>query len=191
MPRPSAREKLLEAGLKCFHAQGYNGTSIEDIADAAGVFKGSFYNHFRSKEALVVAVIERYEHAATANIARQGPPLGAQAADQPFRVAGLALRGGRLPQRLPDEQFQRGGLRRGQAAAARRGRGLRPLVRRIAELIRQAQKEGDIDRKDDPALLARFLGNSWEGATNYSKVVRNRKPLDDFFAMALPVVARR
>ncbi len=35
MPRPSAREKLLEAGLKCFHAQGYNGTSIEDIADAA------------------------------------------------------------------------------------------------------------------------------------------------------------
>jgi AcrR family transcriptional regulator len=31
--------------------QGYKGTTIEDIAGTARVFKGSFYNHFKSKEA--------------------------------------------------------------------------------------------------------------------------------------------
>ena len=74
MPRPSAREKLLEAASKCFHAQGYKGTSIENIADAAGVFKGSFYNHFRSKEALAIVIIEKYEQKITGSLRQTGPP---------------------------------------------------------------------------------------------------------------------
>jgi CHASE3 domain sensor protein len=37
----------------------------------------------------------------------------------------------------------------------------------------------------EPEQLARFLGNSWEGATNYLKVIRSRKPLDDFLDLTL------
>ena len=37
-----------------FHTRGFNGCSVQDIVDAAGVPKGSFYNHFDSKEALGV-----------------------------------------------------------------------------------------------------------------------------------------
>ena len=39
---------------------GFNGSSVEDITDLAEVPKGSFYNHFKSKEDLAVEVIDRY-----------------------------------------------------------------------------------------------------------------------------------
>ncbi len=60
----------------------------------------------------------------------------------------------------------------------------------LAAVIRQAQDEGDIEASRNPEQLARYLINSWEGVTNYSKVVRSRLPLDDFFALALPVEPR-
>src|ERR1700761_1118340 len=60
MPRPSVKEKLLETALDRFQAQGFNGCGVQDITDAAGVPKGSFYNHFKSKEALALEVLDQY-----------------------------------------------------------------------------------------------------------------------------------
>jgi TetR/AcrR family transcriptional repressor of nem operon len=63
MPRLSVREKLIEAAYHCFYEQGFNGCGVKDITDAAGVPKGSFYNHFDSKEALAIEVMRRYSAA--------------------------------------------------------------------------------------------------------------------------------
>jgi TetR/AcrR family transcriptional repressor of nem operon len=60
MKKPSVREKLLQAGLDQFHRAGFNGSSVEDITDLAGVPKGSFYNHFDSKQDLAAEVVDRY-----------------------------------------------------------------------------------------------------------------------------------
>src|ERR1700685_2744513 len=60
MPRPNCREQILQAGLKCLTTKGFNGVGGQDITDTAGVPKGSFYNHFESKEALGVEIVERY-----------------------------------------------------------------------------------------------------------------------------------
>jgi TetR/AcrR family transcriptional regulator, transcriptional repressor for nem operon len=60
MPKPSHREKLLAAGLHVVLEQGYCGASVRDIVQAAGVPQGSFTNHFRSKEAFCLEVLERY-----------------------------------------------------------------------------------------------------------------------------------
>jgi AcrR family transcriptional regulator len=67
MPRtadPTAvPERLLAAGLDLFLRQGYNGTGIQQSTDQAGVPKGSFYNHFASKEAFGAAIVDLYsEH---------------------------------------------------------------------------------------------------------------------------------
>src|SRR5688572_13073976 len=53
-------ERLLAAGLELFLRQGYNATGIQQITDQAGVPKGSFYNHFDSKEAFGAAIVDRY-----------------------------------------------------------------------------------------------------------------------------------
>src|SRR5271163_548230 len=60
MPRPSTREQIVQAGLKCLVEKGFNGVGVQDITATAGVPKGSFYNHFESKEALGAEIVERY-----------------------------------------------------------------------------------------------------------------------------------
>ena len=60
MSKPNVREQLIEAGLKTLLGQGFNGSGVQDVADAARVPKGSFYNHFESKEAFAAEALERY-----------------------------------------------------------------------------------------------------------------------------------
>ena len=54
------KDNILEKGLSLFEAKGYNATGIQEIADAAEIPKGSFYNYFSSKEDFGVAVINFY-----------------------------------------------------------------------------------------------------------------------------------
>src|ERR1700744_3040859 len=60
MPRPNVRENIVESALDQFHRMGFNGCSVDDITRAAGVPKGSFYNHFKGKEDLALEGIRRY-----------------------------------------------------------------------------------------------------------------------------------
>ncbi len=53
------RQHILESGTKVLSSKGYNGTGVKEIVDAAGVPKGSFYNHFASKEAFVVEALDK------------------------------------------------------------------------------------------------------------------------------------
>jgi TetR/AcrR family transcriptional repressor of nem operon len=54
-PRRDGRTRLLDAALHVIRAQGYAATSVEDICRQAGVTKGAFFHHFRSKEDLAIA----------------------------------------------------------------------------------------------------------------------------------------
>lgn len=54
------RRKLLDAALHVIRAQGYAGTSVDDICREAGVTKGSFFHHFKSKDELAVAATEHW-----------------------------------------------------------------------------------------------------------------------------------
>jgi len=53
--RGDARTRLLEAARDVIRAQGFAGTSVDDLCHAAGVTKGAFFHHFENKEALGVA----------------------------------------------------------------------------------------------------------------------------------------
>jgi TetR/AcrR family transcriptional repressor of nem operon len=60
MAKPSHREKILTEGLKVVHERGFAGASVRDIVQAAGVPQGSFTNHFVSKEAFGLEIIDLY-----------------------------------------------------------------------------------------------------------------------------------
>ncbi len=58
--RPKSEEKrhaILDAAPRLFIAQGFENTSVEQIAEAAGVSKQTVYSHFQNKEALFAAAI--------------------------------------------------------------------------------------------------------------------------------------
>jgi AcrR family transcriptional regulator len=57
LPRQSASAEILEVALEQFATAGFAGTSLQQIADAAGCSKSSVLYHFTSKEALLEAAI--------------------------------------------------------------------------------------------------------------------------------------
>ena len=55
-----SRTKLLDAALDVFRAKGYTATRVEDICTAAGLTKGSFFHHFKTKDELAIAAAGRW-----------------------------------------------------------------------------------------------------------------------------------
>ena len=56
--RHESKVKILNAAVHVIRAKGYSATRIEDICEAAGLTKGSFFHHFDSKEALALAAAD-------------------------------------------------------------------------------------------------------------------------------------
>lgn len=59
-----ARAKLLDAAVSDIRANGYSATTVDDICQTAGVTKGAFFHHFKSKEELAVAAAGHFSAAA-------------------------------------------------------------------------------------------------------------------------------
>lgn len=53
------REAIIDAAAKLFRERGVDAVGLNDLMDAAGFTRGGFYNHFKSKDALVAAVIDK------------------------------------------------------------------------------------------------------------------------------------
>ncbi|MBB5688763.1 TetR/AcrR family transcriptional regulator [Roseomonas alkaliterrae] len=60
MSRGEARQRLLDAAIGQIRARGYAATSVDELCTAAGVTKGAFFHHFRTKEDLGIAAAARF-----------------------------------------------------------------------------------------------------------------------------------
>jgi TetR/AcrR family transcriptional repressor of nem operon len=183
MPKPSNRDRILEAGLKVMVRKGYVGAGVRDIVAEASAPQGSFTNHFRSKEDFAREVLDLYF-------------------DHTKRVVVEALEDRSLN---PRERLGRYlDIITGRFAAAKFGRGcligdfsleaapqsemLRTRLTEIfaewrapfAACIAEGQATGEIAATFAPEDLADFLLSSWEGAILRMKVERNAEPLERF-----------
>lgn len=59
MPRPSKRDQLIDTAVDLFNSNGFHATGIDTILERAGVARMTLYNHFDSKDQLIVAALER------------------------------------------------------------------------------------------------------------------------------------
>jgi len=180
------RATLLETGLKLFVEQGYNGTGIKEIVDAAGVPKGSFYNYFESKEALALEVIDRYgeEVRALAGVLSDESLSPVERLRRYFalvatKFAARNYERGCLIGNLSNELADRSRLIRDRLSS-----NFAAWSRLIETCIRDGQKAGEISRDVDARVLADFLLNSLEGAMLRTKVEKDSSPLDHFMSLA-------
>jgi TetR/AcrR family transcriptional regulator, transcriptional repressor for nem operon len=183
MPQVSVREEIVQSALVEFHRRGFAACSVEDITRGAGVPKGSFYNHFKSKEDLGAEVVRRYS-AATGWQAEL--PGGLTPLEQ------LRARFGVMRDVLTGREFSRGCLVGNMGTElADHSPAIRDEVAgsldawsvRTADLVRAAQAAGEIAASLDADQLGRFIVNAWEGAVTRTKVVKGPSAMDDFFAV--------
>ncbi len=67
--RQHTHDVLLDAATEVFGARGFEGASLEEIAETAGFTRGAIYKHFGNKEELFAEVNARFEMAAMAGLA--------------------------------------------------------------------------------------------------------------------------
>ncbi len=184
MPRPNVREKIVSAGLKVLIEKGFNGCGVQDITEAAGVPKGSFYNHFESKEALGAEVVDRY--------GRDNPRRATLSDKSIPALQRLRLHFERLNEVYTDAQFGRGCLL-GNFSAELSDQS--PIIREhlaqlylawstdIATVIAEAQADGSISCGASAADLAAFLLDAYEGALLRVRVEKNGQAFDRFMTV--------
>jgi TetR/AcrR family transcriptional regulator, transcriptional repressor for nem operon len=191
MSKPSLRDAILDAGLGTMFQTGYNGTSVRDIAAAAGAPQGSFTNHFRSKEAFAGEVLDRYFTYVKG--------LVAQAMDDDTLTPRQRLRRylDIISAKLADAAYSRGCLI-GDLSLEASGisEPLRTQLAAIfeewripfAQCIAAAQAAGEVGCEFAPVDLAEFLLTSWQGAILRMKVERTPAALDRFKLIAFATV---
>jgi len=187
MAKPNVKQQLVTAGLNLLHSKGFNATSVQDITDAAGVPKGSFYNHFASKETLGLEVLERYAEAAAtycavlddASLAPKARMrqyfdllIGANTATDYNCGCMLGNFSSELSSQIP---------------------GMRDVLRRcfdtwaarLAVVIAEAQRDGSVRATQPAPELAHFIIDAWQGAVLHAKATQSRAPLDRYADMVL------
>lgn len=177
------REHIIDAGLKVLLHKGYNGAGVKEIVEAAGVPKGSFYNHFTSKEAFVIEAIQKV---ANENMAHAKQILRDHAVSPKQRL--LNYFSGNCEQ-ITDEEYC-GGCLIGNLCLemADENTAIRETtsnimcqqIELIANCLEEAKSAGELAVATNVEELAEFMYYAWEGAIMRVKGLRSCHPFNVF-----------
>lgn len=179
----STRAALVDGALRVLLRKGYEGTRVAEIASEAGVTPAAIYNHFSSKEELLVAAITAQAPDLVGELlAAEGEDL---AVVDVFRQIGSMLVA-HVPTLAP--------LLSELVALSARDEAVRTVVRReiggreatVRDLVRLAQRADQIDPRLDAAALSRLVTLLGLGANAAATI--DLEPVDD--AAWLTIIAR-
>jgi TetR/AcrR family transcriptional repressor of nem operon len=193
MPKPSNREKILTEGLRVVHERGFAGASVRDIVAAAGVPQGSFTNHFASKEAFGLEILELYFSRARESAAETLrndalPPLQRLEAwiDATIvRMIEHGMRTGCLIGNLSAEASEHSEPIRNRLVEM-----FTEATRSIAYCLRAAVQAGEVPAGMDCDEIAGFIFSSLQGANLMAKAQRSPVPLQRFKNILFSTVLR-
>ena len=187
MRRKIYREDILDAGFELMFLNGYHSTGIKEITDTVGIPKGSFYNHFNSKESFAIEVLQRYcdnglrDHKETL---LENENIGP--------VERLKKMYDEFIEHYNENDYKRGCFMGNFAQELGDvNENFREVLdlefekieNVIAECLGQAKASSEINPNTNTEILAPFVLNSWHGAMIRMKATHSRKPLDEFYSL--------
>jgi len=181
------REALLDAGVSVVQARGFGATGVRDITAAAGVPQGSFTNHFRSKEAFGLLVLDRYAARLDAimreTLDNEQLPAAERLRSYFDRVAVAAAeaewRRGCIVPDLAAEIAAHGDALRARLCAVLAQQSAR--FEAVARLLRPGDEQSAAD-------LGGFLLAAWHGTLLRMKVERSSAAVDRFRRMLADIL---
>ncbi len=192
-PREFEEGAVLDTVSEQFWAKGYAGTSMDSIAAATGLGKGSLYGAFGGKQKLFLRVLDAYCYRVADAVAEElsGPDEEAYArlsahirlaaaevaADSRHRGCLLAKGAAELSEHEPE-------------VTARSRRTLERIASALAENIRGAQRHGDIDQAADADRLASLVLAVLRGVEALGKAGTDASQLEGIAETAIDLFPR-
>jgi TetR/AcrR family transcriptional repressor of nem operon len=191
--RIDKRDLILTKGAEVMTRRGYHGAGVQEIVQAAGVPKGSFYHYFASKEDFAIQALQQVY---APRLQRYAQALANPALSPRARIVSYyqeLLEHFSQAQRLQYHCFI-GSLSFEMAELAPAlGAAIEAVLQDSCELLeaclREAQAAGELAQAEDCANLARFISYAWQGALARMKVAEDASALNAFM-QRLPLLLR-
>ena len=164
MERGNTKQEILEASLELFSMQGFEATSISQIADAVGIRKASLYSHFESKQAILDALVEEVleQYGKHSIFARKDWEKNADSLPRTSDEAAQMILGqiryilhdptiSRARKMLVIEQFQNRSL-----AELQTKQNYSDVLRYFSGLVKQLIRQGVLAEEDPEIMAAQF-----------------------------------
>ena len=182
--RLDKRDLILAKGSQVMTRRGYHGTGVQEIVQAAGIPKGSFYHYFASKEDFALQALE---YLYLPRLERYAQALANPALGPCQRIIGYYrdLLAHFSSREKPEYHCFIGSLSFEMAELSPAlGAEVDAILQRSADILQrcleQAQAAGELAADEDCGNLASFIANAWQGALTRLKVSSNPRVLDDF-----------
>lgn len=194
MDKEEKKQAILAKAGDIMYLKGYNATGVQEIADAAGIPKGSFYNYFENKEQFAVELMECYcqmgcEHMNDIFAMKELSPL-----------ARISLMFDTMIEHFTrEEKFTKGSfignisqemgdVSKPLSIAAESS--YKQMVEHLKGILQEARDAGEIKESLDIDKVANFILNSKEGAMVRMKASKDSKPLWIFKDMIMELLTK-
>ncbi|MCK9276192.1 MAG: TetR/AcrR family transcriptional regulator [Syntrophales bacterium] len=180
MSKSETKLRIVKKGAQLVHAKGFNNTGIQEILDAAGIPKGSFYFYFKNKEDFGLHIIEHYGEILVANALvhlcdSTLTPL--ERIDRLLETNQQRFEKLNFKYGCPIGNMMQEMADLNDSFRERITQVYSKLSACIEVCIREGQETGHIPAKLDAEETAHFIMNSWEGAIMHMKLTKDERPL--------------
>ena len=190
MGRPSVKEQLVDRTRGVWLERGFEGASVNDLVAAAGVPKGSFYNHFSSKENFAVEHVNRYVPTLALESLSNAPGRAVDAVREHFVQLVAARRDGRMESGCLLGTFSNSVTASYPGLREAVSQGFEKWIDALTAALIRARDADELSSGREPADLAATLVDGFEGAVARSRATGSLDPLDVFLAVTLQELTR-
>jgi len=178
------KQRIIETGAAIIHLKGFHHTGIQEILDATGVPKGSFYNYFKSKEDFGLQVIDYYVDQSLLLSEKMLQGTSLSPIDNLKNIFGTFMKIFKARNFAYGCPIGNLSQEMGDLSPTFRDK-LKNAIDTLAEscrsLLEEAQQEGEISDKLDMKELSYFIISSWHGALLRMKVEKSLAPLENHY----------
>ncbi len=193
MERDVKRKKIMEDSIEGMYLKGYHATSVNDLAEAAGIPKSTFYSFFKSKEDYALCALDFYSN--TLNdvnlqylIDKTVKPLDRIKNFYEAKIKNMEIKEykygcfiGNLTQEMSD-------VNKNVAEVTEQLH--KNVSAKILDCIVDAIENDSYELPLEPDILADYINNSWQGALVRMKSSENSVPLDEFYKVLVNVLIK-
>lgn len=183
----TTKDRLVEATRELLWQRGYTATSPRAILDAAGVGQGSMYHHFRGKEQLALAAVERNAELMREQVEQDlaGPGTAVERIGRYLWRERDVMKGCRFGRLAQDPEVEASDAL--HEAVARMFAWLRT---RLADVVAEGQAAGELPETLDPSRVAATIAATLQGGYVLARAARDAAVFDAAVDGALELLAR-